>query len=207
MSVKDLLVSRALRGEKNFIGRDLSRANLRGADLRRVNFYGADLRYAKLVRAKLEYAKLEGADLRGADLTGAKLWDATLFVADLRNAILTNADLRDANLSGAKLEGADFTGAKLSRNQIFNLRGRLTLEQTMSLHGSVGMEKGDILSSETNRETYRVVSIGSRGGKTIVNIVNTKNKKRHTKRAYYGFANGVFSLWLKNRAGDIFTSQ
>ena len=146
--------------------------------------------------------------LKGADLSGANLRDANLFFADLRNAILTNADFTGANLEGAKLEGADFTGAKLSLRQKYSLRGKLTLEQQMSLHGSVGMKKGDILSSKTNPETYRVVSIGSRGGKTIVNIVNTKNKKRYTKRVYQGATPdkvGVF--YVKNRAGDIFTSR
>jgi hypothetical protein len=79
----------------------------------------------------------------------------------------------------------------------------------MSLHGSIGMEKGDILSSKTNPETYRVVSIGSKDEKTIVNIVNTKNKKRYTKRVYQGdttIGSGV-TLYVKNRAGDIFTSR
>lgn len=134
-------------------------------------------------------------------LAGDKgLREAALSYADLRGADLTDVDLRDVNLFEAKLEGADLTGAKLLERQIY-----YDLEDS-SL--TVGMEKGDIISSETNPETYRVVSVKMRSGKAFVNIVNTKNKKRYTKRVYQDTPIGSrVTLYVKNRAGDIFTSR
>ena len=66
-------VQRALAGDKNLSGADLSSAGsglsvLRGADLT-----GADLRGANLTRADLIFVDLTGADLRGANLSGAYL--------------------------------------------------------------------------------------------------------------------------------------
>ena len=168
---------------------DLERAlagdkNLRGADLR-----GADLREAKLL----------GADLSDADLKDANLTEANLTEADLRGADLRNADLSDANLSGAKL----------SRFEILNIRGALTLGQKMSLYGSTSLKKGDILSSKTNPEEYRVVSVRFKGGWLTANIVNTKNKKRYTKRVYQGgtVVGSGFLFYVKNRRGHLFASQ
>ena len=197
----------ALAGDKNLIAADLILADLRNADLTDADLTDADLRNSILTNADLTDAVLMNADLARADLTNAKLNGADLEDADFTDAILRDADLTDAILRDAKLEGADFTGAKLSVRQIYNLGGTLTLEQKMSLHGSTSMKKGDILSSKTNPETYRVISIGSRGGKTIVNIVNTKNKKRYSKRVYQEIKGPRVTLYVKNRAGDVFTSR
>ena len=70
-------------GQRNFVGVDLSEADLRGANLRE-----ADLREADLRRADLY-----GADLSGADLYGANLYGANLSRADLYGANLSGADL------------------------------------------------------------------------------------------------------------------
>jgi len=69
-------LSRALKGDKNLVGADLSGADLREADLRR-----ADLSRASLLAADLSLANLRGADLSGADLSGADLSFANLLRA------------------------------------------------------------------------------------------------------------------------------
>ena len=85
-------------GQRNFVGvdlseADLSEANLRGANLREANLYGANLREADLTRADLREADLTRADLRGADLRGADLRGADLRWASLRGTDLSVADL------------------------------------------------------------------------------------------------------------------
>ena len=161
------------------------------------------------MRALAGHKNLRDADLRGADLRGADLRDTDLRGADLENADLTGVNLRGAKLKGAKLKGVGLRGAELSALQIFHLSGGLTLEQKTSLKGSTSMKKGDILSSRTNPETYRVVSVRLRGGKLTVNIVNTKNKKRYSKRVYQGstiIGSGVL-FYVRGRAGDVFFSR
>ena len=97
-------------GQRNFVGvdlseADLSEANLRGANLREANLYGASL-----YEANLYGANLYGADLREADLYGADLREADLRGADLRGADLRGADLRWASLRGTDLSVADLVG-------------------------------------------------------------------------------------------------
>jgi hypothetical protein len=193
-------VKRALDGDLDLRGADLT-----GADLRRVDLRGADLSEAILKGAKLMGAKLMGAKLILADLERANLSGADLTNADLSGASLKGVALILVyDLEGANITGADLTNAELSINQFFYLKG-LTLEQKMSLYGSTSMKKGDILSSKTNPEEYRVVSVRERGGKITANIVNTKNKKRYAKRVYQkdGIGSGVI-LYVKNLVGDVF---
>ena len=66
-------LSRALIGDKDLIGADLSRADLSGAYLRRANLSGANLSGANLRRAYLSRANLSGANLSGANLSDARL--------------------------------------------------------------------------------------------------------------------------------------
>ena len=121
-------LERALAGDKNLSGANLSRANLFNANLSGANLFnanlsganlvGADLRGASLTHAvlrgaNLRVANLEGASLREADLSGAKLSDADLSGANLPGADLTDADLTDANLSGADLADANLSKAYL----------------------------------------------------------------------------------------------
>ena len=188
MNTKDL--KRALEGEKNLSGADLS--------------------YAVLISSDLQDADLRGSDLRGADLT-----DADLVGADLTGADLTGADLTEANLSNAILKRADLTDATLTeaginRRQLMGLKRSLTIEQKMSLHGSIGMVKGDILSSKKSSETYRFVSytIGVRG-EPYANIVNTKSKKRYMRRMYEKESPSGYGIlfYVKDRASRIFSNE
>jgi uncharacterized protein YjbI with pentapeptide repeats len=123
----------------DFLGADLSTADLRGANLSGADLLGAnlnwaDLREAHLSGAYLYAANLSGASLGGADLSGTNLFAANLSGADLSGAYLSGvnlfgtnlretnldgtnlraADLRGADLSGASLGGADLSGANLS---------------------------------------------------------------------------------------------
>lgn len=65
-------VKRALAGDKDLKGLDLSEANLNGADLS-----GADLTDADLSNANLEGANLSGANVSGASFGGALYNDNT----------------------------------------------------------------------------------------------------------------------------------
>ena len=96
-------LSRALIGDKDLIGADLSRAYLSDA-------YLSD--------AYLRRADLSDAYLSDADLSGAYLSDADLSGAYLRRANLIGANLSDARLIGAIAdsetkfpEGFDAVGA------------------------------------------------------------------------------------------------
>lgn len=118
----------------DFVGINLSRADLRGANLSGMNLrdaslheadlQGADFRRTNLVKTDLSGASLSGANLsgmdlsamnlRGADLRGAVLSAANLSKADLSNVNLNKADLSNANLSNANLSNASLNNANLS---------------------------------------------------------------------------------------------
>jgi hypothetical protein len=104
-----------LRGIKlakaNFIGANLTEADLSGTDLG-----GATLRLANLTNAKLVQTDFCDADLSGADLSGATLAMANLFGADL-----TDANLREANLGGAILVRTNLTNAVLDGCRAYGL--------------------------------------------------------------------------------------
>jgi len=93
----------------DFIGANLSKADLSEADLSMV-----ELRGAKLVETELKSADLIWADLREADLSDANLGMAKLNEANLSGANLSGANLSGAMLIGANLSGANLTGANLS---------------------------------------------------------------------------------------------
>ena len=93
---------------KDFVGVDLSNADLRDAHLSNADLRGVSLRKAKL----------QGADLTHADLHRADLSDADLSNADLRDAHLSDANLRDANLQDTNVEGADLRDAVLTGTEL-----------------------------------------------------------------------------------------
>ena len=102
----------------NLRGTNLCIADLRGtnlciADLRGTNLCIADLSYTNLCNADLRNAVLYNADLSGANLRGANLRDADLYNVNLRDAYLHNANLSGANLRGANLHNADLSEADL----------------------------------------------------------------------------------------------
>ncbi len=109
--------------QRELMGVDFSRTNLKGANLAGVNLKGANLAGvnlggAKLCRANLEEAKfcranLAEANLRDADLKGANLRSVNFTRADLQGANLQGVDFRGANLAGANLTGANLAGANL----------------------------------------------------------------------------------------------
>jgi len=116
----------------NFVGADLTGANLSRAQLPSADFTGATLAGANLQDANLNGAVLvgppdaegnpghldmTGANLRGTALKGAKL-DGAIMVGvranattDFTDASMKGVDLTDADLRGARLAGADLTGA------------------------------------------------------------------------------------------------
>ena len=103
---------------KDCVGWENMRANLRGtnlcnADLRGANLCNADLSYTNLYNADLSYTNLHNANLSGADLRCAYLLNANLSGANLRGADLYNVNLRDAYLYNANLSGVDLRGANL----------------------------------------------------------------------------------------------
>ncbi|HLP91675.1 MAG TPA: pentapeptide repeat-containing protein [Nostocaceae cyanobacterium] len=103
------LLAKYERGKRNFIGVDLSKANLTGK-----NLSGANLSEANLSEANLSGADLSGADLSRVDLSEAVLSYANLSRADLSRAVLSRAVLREAVLSRAVLSYANLSEAVLS---------------------------------------------------------------------------------------------
>lgn len=109
------------RGQKSWIGIDLTGADLSGLDLSGIDFSGAwlesaNLQGADVTGAQFKAAVLAHADLRGARATGARfnganlgrarLAAAVLDEADLSGAVLQHCDLAQTRLRGAKLDGA-----------------------------------------------------------------------------------------------------
>jgi uncharacterized protein YjbI with pentapeptide repeats len=107
MDVGELLARHAA-GETDFIGVELSEADLRGEDLR-----GANLSNANLTEACLLCTNLSNANLSNATLVEIYSSCVNLFRAKLSNANLRAADLSAANLFEAKLDGANLSGANL----------------------------------------------------------------------------------------------
>jgi uncharacterized protein YjbI with pentapeptide repeats len=107
-------LNRALSGEVNLSGADLSGANLHLADLS-----GANLRRANLRNADLSNAYLLGADLSEADLSEVDLSAADLTSVSLRGADLRGADLSKVDSVGDLLSEVDFANAIANRKTKF----------------------------------------------------------------------------------------
>ncbi len=119
------LLERYAAGERNFIGVELSEADLRAEDLIGANLSNANLTEACLLCANLSNANLSNATLieiysSCVNLFRAKLSNANLIAADLSAANLFEAELDGANLSGANLICANLCGANLSGANLSN---------------------------------------------------------------------------------------
>ncbi|MGK7957239.1 MAG: pentapeptide repeat-containing protein [Crocosphaera sp.] len=117
------------KGQRNFQGFQLRRADLRGlnlshgdfrgvdlsyANLREVNFTGADLRDAYFNEADLTGVNFTGANLSKASLIKVYLIKATCYQTDFSGAYLTGAYLTKSKFQEAKFHGAYLNGTKLS---------------------------------------------------------------------------------------------
>lgn len=148
--VSEEFLQRRARGETDFRGIRLVRADLRGIDLAGCALANADLSGADLREANLRDTDLRGArlatgtydgmyrgsrwhtedrtDLRRACLAGARLENAVVFAdllaADLSGAILDGASLSSSMLLWANLEDASLRNADLSHCTLSETRGR-----------------------------------------------------------------------------------
>ncbi len=112
-----------VKGERDFIGKDLRSLNLPGKNLAGINFHsskldGTNFQRANLSKSDLGQASLSQTNLRDANLSEAYLSHTDLSGADLRGADLSDAYLNNANLRGANLCGANLSGAKLTDEQL-----------------------------------------------------------------------------------------
>ena len=122
----------------DFIGADLTDANLNNAWVQLGEMSGAKLINAKMSGTSLIYTKLRDVDFSGADLTNADLTGAYLAGTKFINAKMNNVDLRNASPKGpdstcpsnigrvgwrkrgdkfTDFTGADLTGAKIYKTQ------------------------------------------------------------------------------------------
>ncbi|HEY9800003.1 MAG TPA: pentapeptide repeat-containing protein [Leptolyngbyaceae cyanobacterium] len=132
MNVEELLAKYA-NGVINFIGVDLSEANLSGVKLCGVNFSQANLSVINLSGANLSEADFSHAKLNVARLSGANLTNAIFNHSSLNVANLIRADLSRAQLRGASLVRAELLRAELSRADLSeaNLEGADLREATL----------------------------------------------------------------------------
>lgn len=142
MNVEELLAKYA-DGVINFIGVDLSEANLSGVKLCGVNLSQANLSIVNLSGANLSEADCSHAKLNVARLSGANLTNAIFNYSSLNVANLIRADLSRAQLRGASLVRAELLRAELSRADLSeaNLEGtdlrEATLRQTNLRHANL----------------------------------------------------------------------
>jgi len=112
----------------NLSGADLQEATMGGANLRGASLTGANMGEINLSQADLTRADLSGANLSEADLSeavlhraqlkGANLVRANLFKADLTGTVASGTDLSRANLSGSDWTGADLSRANMSQTDL-----------------------------------------------------------------------------------------
>ena len=103
----------------NFTNADVSEANLRnaflsGATLIMANFRQTDLIMASMNEVIGEMVSFMGAQLRGAELINSRLSGATLLRADLEGANFSGSNLNNANLSFASLAESNFSNTDLT---------------------------------------------------------------------------------------------
>lgn len=103
----------ALWWHSEYMGINLTFANLHYADLTGANLQGAFLSNANLQEITLDNVNLQGANLQSANLQNAKLKEADLENANLCNANLSFAYLEKANLKSARLLASNLQSAKL----------------------------------------------------------------------------------------------
>ncbi|MBR9971085.1 pentapeptide repeat-containing protein, partial [Magnetospirillum sulfuroxidans] len=99
--------------DRNFVGIDLTEAELFAIDMENSNLQYARLSGAQMRGSNLFTARMQGSQLSGAHMQGADLGEAEMEQADLSGAQLQGAELHDAQMQGADLSGAQMQGASL----------------------------------------------------------------------------------------------
>jgi len=102
----------------NYLGINLSSANLVFSNLNEINLTKANMNRAHVAEVNLKNAKLQWTDLTHAHLNYSNLANTNLSLANLKKANLTGSIFRDAtilqaNLRDAEIADADFSGASL----------------------------------------------------------------------------------------------
>ncbi|MCP4672780.1 MAG: hypothetical protein GY857_15905 [Desulfobacula sp.] len=111
-------LEQAILDECEFMGSDLTEADLNECTAIRCGFGGADLSFSSIINADLSHAsfirsKMVGADLRASNLKNAKLSEMDLTDAIFTRAILVKSDLKHSNVKGTTFELADMQGCRL----------------------------------------------------------------------------------------------
>ncbi|HRI66409.1 MAG TPA: DUF2169 domain-containing protein [Polyangium sp.] len=121
--MKNVRFARIEKGTKfpraQFVGTDLSTANLRGAELIGASFKDAILNQADFSSCKLAGANFEGARAVESRFVKADLTDANLDRTDFMNALFTRAILRGARFEEANMFRADAAAAKGDKRTSF----------------------------------------------------------------------------------------
>lgn len=105
--------------ECEFLGSDMTHANLNECTAKQCGFGGTDLSHASLINADLteaafSHSTLIHADLRASNLTRARLTEADLSHAILTRANLSESDLKNSRVAGTTFELADMKGCRVS---------------------------------------------------------------------------------------------
>ena len=123
---------RAIDGDTNLAGADLTNCGLVGVDLTGADLLGADLTMAILINVPLDGAVLDDAVLVGAELLGATFDGASL----------VNANLAGSNISTASFQQSDMTGAQLNDTFLIN-----TVLTGASIDGAV-LDRADLTGAD-----------------------------------------------------------
>ncbi|MGL5083984.1 MAG: pentapeptide repeat-containing protein [Microcoleaceae cyanobacterium] len=193
MSEQDLLkvydlIKQYKEGERNFVGLDLSEANLSRVNLSQANLSdtsfsvtnlsSANLSRANLSRANLNVARLSSANLSAAildaatlnvanlvraDLTGASLVAALVIRSELIRANLSRANFAQANLNGADLreaqvDRASFKGANLSGANLRAIWGQMVNFQGADLRRA-NLVKADLPKADLSSGELRQANL------------------------------------------------
>ena len=105
-----------------FLGSNMSNADLSESFGKRAGFGACDLSGALFIRANLTESTMSDARLCGADLRAAKLRKTSLRNADLTAAHFTRADLKESDLKNSEVRGAVFDLSSLRRARLLGIR-------------------------------------------------------------------------------------
>lgn len=106
---------------KDCIGWENMKANLRGADLSNLSIANVDLRHACLEEVNLSQAILYRVSLNSANLRGANLSNACFTQVNLSCANLTYACIYEATFTGVSLYCADLVYTDLTNTKLNNV--------------------------------------------------------------------------------------
>lgn len=106
---------------RNFVGIDLSEAELFGINLEGSNLQHANLWKAQMREANLRHAQMQWASFLEAQMQGVELGEAQMNGADLSYAQMQGANISDVQIHGANIKYAKMWGAKLSFVKMVNV--------------------------------------------------------------------------------------